>query len=78
MGVGTGGENQEELEEAAKEVSFENLSGRGGGRRGNEAFMDNISRYPRDWWELEQAEKAKRKEAAKEVSFGNLSGWGGG
>ena len=32
----------------------------GGGRRENEAFMDNISRYPRDWWELEQAEKTKR------------------
>lgn len=31
----------------------------------NEAFMDNISRYPRDWWEMEQAEKEKRKEAAK-------------
>ncbi|XP_033127038.1 uncharacterized protein CFAP97D1-like [Anneissia japonica] len=23
----------------------------------NEAFMDSISRYPRDWWELEQKEK---------------------
>ncbi|XP_071949558.1 sperm axonemal maintenance protein CFAP97D1-like [Antedon mediterranea] len=23
----------------------------------NEAFIDNISRFPRDWWELEQKEK---------------------
>lgn len=34
----------------------------------NEEFMDNISRYPRDWWELEQKEKELRKQELREVS----------
>jgi len=32
----------------------------------NETFMDNIGRYPRNWWELEQEEKEQRKAEAKE------------
>ncbi|XP_077987568.1 sperm axonemal maintenance protein CFAP97D1-like [Glandiceps talaboti] len=32
----------------------------------NEQFMDNISRYPRDWWELDQQEKEKRKKEKQE------------
>ena len=35
----------------------------------NEQFMDNIARYPRDWWEIEQEEKQRRKEELREVCF---------
>ncbi|XP_041482796.1 sperm axonemal maintenance protein CFAP97D1-like [Lytechinus variegatus] len=33
----------------------------------NEQFMDNIARYPRNWWELEQEEKQRRKEELREM-----------
>ncbi|XP_071509302.1 sperm axonemal maintenance protein CFAP97D1-like [Diadema antillarum] len=33
----------------------------------NETFMDNISRYPRNWWQLEQEEKERRKAERKET-----------
>ncbi|XP_782551.2 uncharacterized protein CFAP97D1 [Strongylocentrotus purpuratus] len=33
----------------------------------NEQFMDNIARYPRNWWELEQEEIQKRKEEQREM-----------
>ncbi|PIK46532.1 hypothetical protein BSL78_16596 [Apostichopus japonicus] len=32
----------------------------------NENFMDNVSRYPRDWWELEKQEQEMRKQELKE------------
>jgi len=32
----------------------------------NEAFMDNIARYPRNWWQLEQEEKERIRAEAKE------------
>ncbi|XP_038051159.1 sperm axonemal maintenance protein CFAP97D1-like [Patiria miniata] len=32
----------------------------------NEAFMDNIARYPRNWWELEQEEQERMRAEAKE------------
>jgi len=32
----------------------------------NEAFMDNIARYPRNWWELEQQEKERIRAETRE------------
>ncbi|XP_071798985.1 uncharacterized protein [Asterias amurensis] len=32
----------------------------------NEAFMDNIARFPRNWWEMEQEEKEQMRKEAKE------------
>lgn len=32
----------------------------------NEQFMDNVSRYPRDWWELQQKEEEMRRQELKE------------
>lgn len=38
----------------------------------NENFMDNVSRYPRDWWELEKQEQEMRKQELKEVSHSKV------
>ncbi|XP_077866445.1 sperm axonemal maintenance protein CFAP97D1-like [Saccoglossus kowalevskii] len=68
-------ENQEILKRImAREPEYNHLKWQQDWQE-NEQFMDNIARYPRDWWEVDQREKEKerekkRKEQQKEKKQG--------